>query len=393
MKILQINSVCGVGSTGKICVDIAKVAKEYGHECVIAYGRGEAKNWDNVYKITNSIGNKIHFIKSRIFDRHGLCNSYETKKFVKFIKTYNPDVIHLHNVHGYYINYKILFDYLKTSRAKIVWTMHDMWPITGHCAYAFNCDKWEHQCQWCEYLNDYPKSILDNSFKNHKYKKDAFTKPKTIDIVTPSKWLSDCFRKSYLNKYNIQTINNGIDLNVFKVQNTNWKTKQNLNDYKLILGVASVWDRRKGLDDIIALSDKVNEDVRIILVGLTKEQILKLPSNIIGIERTQNQQELAEIYSSADLFINLTYADNFPTVNIESLACGTPVLTYKTGGSPESITNETGFVIEQGDIFKVSEIVNAFQKTEQIIQDCVEQSKKYNKNDKFQEYIRLYEGN
>lgn len=393
MKILLINSVCGVGSTGKICVDIAKVAKDFGHECVIAYGRGESKNWDNVYKITNSIGNKIHFIKSRIFDRHGLCNSYETKKFVKFIKTYNPDVIHLHNVHGYYINYKILFDYLKTSRAKIVWTMHDMWPITGHCAYAFTCDKWAHQCQKCEYLNDYPKSILDNSFKNHKYKKDTFTKPKTIDIVTPSKWLSDCFRKSYLNKYNIQTINNGIDLNVFKVQNTNWKTKQNLNDYKLILGVASVWDRRKGLDDIITLSDKVNEDVRIILVGLTKEQILKLPSNIIGIERTQNQQELAEIYSSADLFINLTYADNFPTVNIESLACGTPVLTYKTGGSPESITNETGFIVEYGDIEKVAEIINSFQKTREISQECHKQAQYFDKNDKFKEYIRIYEEN
>ena len=137
----------------------------------------------------------------------------------------------------------------------------------------------------------------------------------------------------------------------------------------------------------------VFSNVRIILVGLTKEQILKLPSNVIGIERTQNQQELAEIYSSADLFINLTYADNFPTVNIEALACGTPVLTYKTGGSPESITNETGFVVEQGDIEKVAEIVNTFKKTEQIIQDCVEQSKKYNKNDKFKDYIRLYEGN
>ena len=171
MKILQINSVCGVGSTGKICVDIAKVAKEYGHECVIAYGRGEAKGWDAVYKITNSIGNKLHFVKSRIFDRHGLGNSFETKKFVKFIKTYDPDVIHLHNIHGYYINYKILFDYIKTSRAKIVWTMHDMWPITGHCAQSLDCKKWEHQCQKCNYLNDYPKSILDNSFKNYNDKK------------------------------------------------------------------------------------------------------------------------------------------------------------------------------------------------------------------------------
>ena len=392
MKILQINSVCGVGSTGKICVDIAKVAKEYGHECVIAYGRGEAKGWDAVYKITNSIGNKLHFVKSRIFDRHGLGNSFETKKFIKFIKTYDPDVIHLHNIHGYYINYKILFDYIKTSRAKIVWTMHDMWPITGHCAQSLDCKKWEHQCQKCEYLNDYPKSILDNSFKNYNDKKEYFSKAKDIDIVTPSEWLLGYFKKSYLNKYNIQIINNGIDLNVFKVQNTNWKTKQNLNNYKLILGVASVWNIRKGLDDIIALSNKVNEDVRIILVGLTKEQILKLPANVIGIERTQNQQELAEIYSSADLFINLTYADNFPTVNIEALACGTPVLTYKTGGSPESVTNKTGFVVEQGDIEKVAEIVNTFKKTEQIIQDCVEQSKKYNKNDKFKDYIRLYEG-
>ena len=393
MKILLVNSVCGVGSTGKICVDLANTAKSFGHECVIAYGRGDSRGWSNVYKITNGIGNKLHYIKSRVFDKHGLGNVPETKRFIKFIKSYDPDIIHLHNIHGYFLNYKILFNYLKTTRAKIVWTMHDMWPITGHCVYAFDCNKWEKQCKKCEYLNDYPKALFDNSFKNYKFKQESFTRPDRMEIITPSEWLTNLFKRSSLNKYKINTINNGIDLKVFKFQNSDWKTRQGLRQFRLVLGVASVWDRRKGLNDIITLSNMLEDDVRIVLVGLTKKQISKLPPNIIGIERTQNQQELSEIYSSAELFINLTYADNFPTVNIESLASGTPVLTYKTGGSPESITNKTGFVVEQGDVEKVAEIVNAFKKTEQTIQDCVEQSKKYNKNDKFKDYIRLYEGN
>lgn len=392
MKILQINSVCGVGSTGKICVDIAKVAKDAGHECVIAYGRGQAKGWDSVYKITNSFGNKLHFIKSRIFDRHGLGNAMETRRFIKFIRNYNPDIIHMHNIHGYFLNYKILFKYLKTSSAKIIWTMHDMWPITGHCAYAFDCDKWQTQCSRCKYLNDYPKSIIDNSFRNYKCKKQNFTLPEKMYIITPSDWLSNCLKNSFLNKYSIQTINNGINLNLFKKQNGEWKEKKQLTKYKLILGISSVWDRRKGLDDIVTLSKLVNEDVKIALVGLNKDQLSKLPQNIIGVVRTQNQEELVEMYSSADLFINLTYADNFPTVNIESLACGTPVLTYNTGGSPEVITDHTGFVVDQGNIEEVADIINNFVKTEEISKSCLEQAQKYDKNNKFYEYMRLYEG-
>ena len=390
MKVLLINSVCGVGSTGKICVDLAKCLKESGHDCVIAYGRGEAKGWDKTYKITSSLGNKIHYIKSRLFDKHGLGSTRETKRFIKFINEYNPDVIHLHNIHGYYLNYKILFEYLKTSKAKIVWTMHDMWTMTGHCAYTYECEKWHKGCHNCSKLCDYPKSIKDNSSKNFRLKKELFTSINDLTIVTVSNWLKEEFKKSYFKDCDIRVINNGIDLNIFKQTESDFRKRYSLEDKKVLLAVVDRWTERKGFSDYIKLAEMLDKNTKLIMVGLTEEQKNNLPSNILGITRTENQQQLVEIYSIADLLINLTYSDNFPTVNIESLACGTPVLTYNTGGSPEMLTDETGYVIAQGNMGGVVDIVNNYTKTSNTIKDCLKQALKYEKTLRFKEYIELY---
>lgn len=390
MRVLLVNSVCGVGSTGKICVDIAKLLIEKGHECVIAYGRGVAKGYDNTYKITNSFGNKLHYLKSRLFDRHGLGSKCATRKFIKFIKEYNPDVINLHNIHGYYLNYKMLFDYLRKSSAKIVWTMHDMWPITGHCACVYECKKWENGCHHCSKLSEYPKAILDNSKNNYKNKKQLFTQIENLNVVVVSNWIKGEFEKSFLKDSNIKVINNGIDLNIFKPCESDFRSKHSLENKKIVLGVADRWGAGKGYADFIKLSEMLDSDTKIVMVGVTQEQLNELPSNIIGITRTDDQQQLAELYSTADLFVNLTYSDNFPTVNIEAQACGTPVLTYNTGGSAEMLTQDTGIVIPQGDLKSVVKAIKEFEKTDNIKNLCIENAKKYDKKLRFMDYIDLY---
>lgn len=390
-KILLVNSVCGVGSTGKICVDIARLAKEKGYDCKIAFGRGQAKGWDDVYKIESSFGNKLHYLKSKFFDKHGLGSRRATKKFVNFIKEYNPDVIHLHNIHGYYLNYKILFEFLKTYQGKIIWTMHDMWPITGHCAYPYECEKWQSGCEKCQFKRDYPIAIADNSKGNYKLKKDLFASLKNLTIITPSNWLANEFKKSFLNKFEIKVINNGLDLSVFKPEKSNFKEKYDLQNKKIILGVASVWEKRKGLDDFVKLSGLISDDYRIVLVGVSKEQKQTLPENILAIEKTENQKELAQIYSAADIFVNFTYSDISSMVNMEALACGTPVVCYKTGGAIEMLNETTGAIVKQGDVEGAWEVVKITQKNKELENDCTKHALKFDKNTLFLDYIKEYD--
>ncbi|MDU7004199.1 glycosyltransferase [Clostridium sp.] len=278
MKILQINSVCGFGSTGRIATDLYKIIEEQGHECVIAYGRGKAPDGFNTIKIGSKFDNYMHVIMTRIFDKHGFGSIKATKKFIEKVKKYDPDVIHLHNIHGYYINIEILFNYLKEANKKVVWTLHDCWTFTGHCSYFdyVGCDKWKEGCHNCPQKGDYPTSnFIDNSKKNYEIKKGIFTGIKDMTIVTPSKWLAGLVKESFLGKYKIEVINNGIDLNVFKPTKSNFRDRYGINDKIIILGVASVWDRRKGLDYFVKLSSILGEKYQIVVVGVTEKQIKK----------------------------------------------------------------------------------------------------------------------
>ena len=391
MKVLIVNSVCGIGSTGKICVDIANCLNSRGHDCVIAYGRGEARGYDNTYKISSSFGNKAHYLVSRIFDRHGLGSTFATKKFIKFIKEFNPDVIHLHNLHGYYLNYKVLFKFLQTYTGKIIWTMHDMWAVTGHCACSLECNKWHDGCKNCSKLKEYPSTFMDNSKKNYELKKSLFTTLKNFTVVTVSYWLKNEFEKSYFKNCRIEVVHNGIDLSLFKPYETNIREKYNLGEKKVLLAVANSWPERKGLSDYTKLANKLDDNTKLVMVGLTEEQIKNLPSKIIGITRTENQKQLAELYSTADLFVNLTYSDTFGMVNIESQACGTPVLTYETGGCPETIGTKVGYIVPQGDLDAVYKIIESFKKDKNMTKLCVEHAMNFRKEDKYLEYAKLIE--
>lgn len=398
MKVLQINSVCGYGSTGRIAVDLYHMLEEQGHDCCIAYGRGTAPDDIQTIKIGNKVDFYFHALITRIFDEHGFASKRATRKFIQQAKEYNPDIIHLHNIHGYYINIEVLFQYLKEANRPVIWTLHDCWSFTGHCAHfaPTDCYKWKEQCEECELKGEYPQScFLDHSKKNYFRKKRAFLGVENLLFITPSKWLSNMLKQSFLKDYNVTTIPNGIDNQVFypiDVSQITQKKEQLTKKYgidfskKIFLGVASVWTKDKGFTDFIKISEIVPEEVQIVLVGVSKKQKKMLSSNIIGIERTENQKELASLYACADVFLNPTYADTFPTVNMEAITCGTPVVTYMTCGSPESILEGCGHVVAKGQYkelaLRAKDLADSNRK--------IAVSNKFDKKDSCSKYYDIY---
>ncbi|MBR1623296.1 MAG: glycosyltransferase [Pseudobutyrivibrio sp.] len=388
MKILMINSVCGIRSTGRICTDLALKLEAQGHTVKIAYGREHVPAEFERFAVP--IGSKwdvdMHFLKARLLDGMGLGSKSATKDFIEWVKTYDPDVIHLHNIHGYYINISILFNYLKTCGKKIIWTLHDCWSFTGHCMYFNyeNCSKWQTGCGNCPQNGVYPKRLgPDRSDYNYKVKQDLFTGIPNFYIITPSQWLKDLAAQSYLKDYPIEVINNGVDTQVFKPTDSDILKRLGIPDKKVILGVAAVWDRRKGMSDFIKLKELLDDSYRIVLVGLSKKQVDELPEGIIGIERTDSVKELVELYSAAYVFVNATYEDNYPTTNLEAIACDTPVITYDTGGSPES-ANIYGVTLKEKSaeaIYKALADVPGFKRLPQSISN----------SDSINAYANLYE--
>ncbi len=360
MKVLMINTVCGVSSTGRICTDILDVLSMEGHECRIAYGREPVpdKYKEYSYRILSSLGVKIDALKSRFFDNAGFNSSSATQRFIRWIEEYDPGIIHLHNLHGYYLNIEILFNYLRRVGKPVVWTLHDSWAFTGHCAIPdfVGCDRWVEGCYDCPMRKEYPASLfMDNSQKNYENKKRTFTDIPKMTLVTPSVWLADRVKRSFFSDMPVMVINNGIDTNAFKPTKSDFREKHGLQNKRVVLGVASAWGRAKGLDDAFKLSRLLGEDYRVVLVGLNEQQCREAPNDIVPIMRTNSKEELAGIYTAADVFVNLTYSDNYPTVNLEAQACGTPVLTYRTGGSVESVPG--GNVVPQGDLGALKELI------------------------------------
>ncbi|WP_391202996.1 glycosyltransferase [Psychrobacillus sp. L4] len=396
MKVIQINSVCGIGSTGRIATDIHNILIEQGHESYISYGRDNPKNCDTAIKIGTKYDNYTHVALTRIYDKHGFGSKKATMEFIKKVEEFNPDVIHLHNIHGYYINIELLFDYLKKANKPIIWTLHDCWAFTGHCTHFdyTGCKKWKTGCSDCPEKNSYPASaFIDNSKVNYFKKKDIFNGVKNLTIITPSKWLANLVQESYLRDYPVKVINNGIDLNVFQSTKNNFREKNNLEGKFIILGVASIWSRKKGFEYFLELSSRIKANEIIVLVGVTEKQKKLLPKNVLGINKTNNIKELAKIYSAADVFINPTLEDNFPTVNLEALACGTPVITFETGGSVESIDTNSGFIVEKGDIKGLINSIEKVKEQGKLIYSthCKNRARElYDKSDKFNEYLQEY---
>lgn len=385
MRVVQVNVSAACGSHGVIAEEIGRLALGNGWESKIAYGRRARESRSELIRVGGKFDMIWHGIESRLFDRHGLASLGATRRLVKQLEEYKPDIVHLHNIHGYYLNYPSLFDYLKLSGVRVIWTLHDCWPFTGHCAYytAANCMKWQSHCVECPEKGSYPASLaMDRSTKNFNLKRRCFTGLKDLTLVPVSDWLAGDVRKSFLGEYPIMTIHNGVDLDIFKPRNN--------KGGKFILGVASIWERRKGLPEFFKLREILPQEYKIFLVGLSEKQLSMLPDGIEGIMRTDSCEALSELYSRASVLINPTYEDNFPTVNIEALACGTPVVTYRTGGSPEAVDELTGVVVERGDVQGLVEGIRLAERLRP--EDCRARAEaKFNKDDCFRKYIELYE--
>lgn len=394
MNIVFINTVKNSGSTGRITADLAHTAENNGFTSYTAYGRGKAAANFNEYRI----GNRVDFVKHVAFHfatgRNGFFSQSVTKRFLRWLDGINPDLIHLHNIHGFYLHIGMLFDYIKQHNIPVIWTFHDCWPFTGHCAHFdyIHCTQWQEGCHNCSiYRSSYPYSIFkDNCIENFALKKEAFTNVQNLTIVTPSYWLSDLLKSSFLKQYTTKVIPNGINLQVFKPLNM-----ENPNpDTKNILGVANVWSARKGLSAFLQLAEMLDDSYHITLVGLNTHQQLKIkklfPRKITPLKRTQNLEELVALYNNAYVFVNPTLEDNFPTTNLEALACGTPVITYQTGGSPESIDSSCGIVVEKDNIKALYDAILSLPNSNITRTACRQRALLYNKDTCFQEYIKLY---
>ena len=415
MKILQINTFYLYGSTGRIVYDLAQVQERSCMESYVVYGTNTSANdfyskAQNIYRLQGPFRRKLNILRTRLFEHHGFYNEEETRRLIDISNKVRPDIIHLHNIHNHYVHVGMLFDYIKKHNIPVVWTLHDCWPFTGHCAYFdyANCDKWKTMCHACPSIHDYPPTwFFDKSSRNYKDKRTTFSGVNNLMLVTPSKWLADLTRDSFLNKYPVRVINNGVDTQKFKPLRVNIKNRLGIEGKKMLLAMATTFDRRKGTLYLKQLPGMLNYDEVLVLVGLGKEQLgqFDMP-RCIGVGRTTSVEELAAYYATADVFVNPTLEDNFPTTNIEALACGTPVVTFNTGGSIESVLdgesvvceNETiytsvGAVAPKGDIQALLAAVRKIlAKDKSAFRDTcrLKAEERYEKNKQYLKYIELY---
>ena len=350
---LQINTNIGYNSVGRIAEQIGLEAMKDGWRSVIAYGRDidpDFKSQSETIKIGNKLDGVIHGLETRLFDRHGLGSTRATQKFIKEIDELSPDVIHLHNIHGYYLNYQILFEYLAQRGTPVVWTFHDMWPITGHCAFPdpAGCVKWQTQCHDCPLRKEYPASMFkDNSYANYLAKRKAFTSLKNLNIVTVSDYYKDIVNKSFLSSYSVTSIRNGVEILPIKKEKT----------APYILGVASNWEPRKGLNQFIELRELLPKNIDIILIGLNDKQISMLPTGMTGIKRLSDKSELYQYYANAIAYVNLSMGETLSLTNLEAQACGIPTVTYASGGTIETVSAKTGIALPAGDILTLASYI------------------------------------
>ena len=397
-KLLQINPVVRLNtSTGRIIKEIGKLAISEGWDSYIAYSGardGVPPHSSKLVPVGNKADLALHLLATRLLDAHGLASGRATESFIRRIKEIDPDVIHIHNIHGYFLNYPILFRYLAESGKPVVWTVHDCWLYTGHCYYysAASCDKWKSGCGACPQKRAFPASLLlDRSARNWKDKSRAFGSLENLTIVPVSEWIREEMASSFLAGKRFRVIHNGIDLETFRPEAASGGRQEG----RVYLGVASIWLKEKGFDDLMALAAKLLPDEKLVLVGRTTDaQKARAPQNVTLIERTENIGKLAELYASSSVFLNPTWQDNYPTVNLESIACGTPVVTYRTGGSIEAVTGGNGAVVEQGDVDALLQKAREAASLDKA--QTVSRLRKYalehfRKEDCYKKYIELYE--
>lgn len=391
MKIVQINTTCGAGSTGKICVAVSELLTQSGVENHILYTSGHSEHPAGK-KYMSAPEVKLQALKSRVLGNYGFQSKQATRRLLEELDRIAPDIVHLHNLHGHNVHLGDLLTYLKTKKIKVFWTFHDCWAFTGYCPHydMIGCARWQTGCGQCPQRNRF-SWFFDRSYALYEKKKQLLT-GLDLTIITPSEWLAEQVKQSFLQDCPVQVIRNGINLSVFQPEKSDFREKYGIAEDKLILlGVAFDWGQRKGLDVFLHLAQKLDPDkFQIVLVGTDDSVDKQLPSNIISIHRTANQAELVEIYTAADLLVNPTREDTFPTVNMESLACGTPVLTFRTGGSPEMLDEQTGRVVECDDEEALYQALLSMAEHPVGRADCLRRATQFDEKDRFREYVTLY---
>ncbi len=393
MKVLLVNSVCGFGSTGRITAGLAEMLIQNGDDALVAYGRKTGTDAIPSVKIGSTASKLLHLMMTRVFDGHAFWSKAATRRLIRVLDEFKPDIIHLHNLHGYYIHAGMLMRAIRERNIKVVWTLHDCWTFTGHCAHFeyIGCDKWKSGCRSCPQKKEYPASLVfDRSSRNYKYKKEWFNLPEQMTIVTPSDWLAKLVKASFLGQYPVKTIHTGIDHTVFNPTASDLKDTLNLHGKTVLLGVSSIFTDRKGLNDLIQLAKRLPNDYHIVLAGLAKTQMRGLPENITALPRQSCAEDMAKLYSMADVLVNPTKEDTFPTINLEALACGTPVITYDAGGCAEAVDESCGEVVRRDDIDGILSAVIRLKKNPVSQKSCIKRSKAFTLEKQLNEYHAAY---
>ena len=396
-KLIQINTVSNT-STGKLMGDIQRKADACGYETLSIVGRRKPFSDLSCIKIGNPISFWCHVGITTLFDKHGYGSYFATKKVIRVLRREKPDIIHLHNLHGYYLYLPLLFRYIKNEfTGQLFWTFHDLWPVTGHCAHftAAGCEKWKTGCEKCPQKKQYPVSLfLDGAKKNYENKKRLFSDFSNLTIVVPSMWMEQQVNKSFMSKYPIRVIPNGIDLETFTYRADYQELYEKYgidNKKKILLGVASIWNNRKGLGDFLRLAEILSGEYQIVLVGLSRQQIKKLPQNITGIRRTENKDELVKLYSMAHIFVNPSVEESFSLVTAEALACGTPIIVLDTSAVKDFVCQENGVVLHTPDPEDYMDAIRIMEEKKMSRETIRETALKYDVKRYGERIMELYE--
>ncbi len=397
MRVFQLNTFCGVKSTGRIATDIAKLLEKEGHECRVGFGAEDAPSEYGRFavRVGGPVERKLHGALRKLLDGEGYGSHVGTLALIRKMKRFQPDVVHLHNIHGCYLNFRLLFGYLRREGIPVVWTFHDCWPFTGHCAYFdyAQCEKWKTRCHACPQQRSYPVCIgLDGSRRNHRHKQKLFTELKSLTIVTPCHWLKGYVQCSLFEGVPVRVVYNGVDPGVFHpVDGSPLRARYGLDAPYVVLAVAAAWDERKGLTYLLEAANALGPEYQVVVLGLSPEQLRGLPSSVRGLPATGSVAELAQWYSLASCLANPTMEDNMPMVNLEALACGTPVAVFKTGGCVEAVDETCGRLVEQGSAAGLAQAILELAPQKAALEKaCVERSQRFLASDCYRQYLALY---
>lgn len=397
MKIIEINATYGFASTGSIVMDIEKTARENGHSVGVAYQKAEVKP-ENGIRVGGVLSYKLHAVLSRVAGRQGYASYFATKRLISWLERQKPDIVHLHNLHSNYINIPLLLAFLAKKDIATVLTLHDCWFFTGKCFHFVesHCDKWKKGCGDCPRNKlDIKSLFFDRTARVFKDKKRLFESIPRLSVVGCSDWISDMARQSLLSSKEITRIYNGIDTDLFAPKSTTFRKENNIGEGYVVLGAANKWLLPENLELFDKFLKTRDSDDLLVLFGADEDyrQLCKNKEGVILLGYINSKEEMANLFASADVFVNPTHADTLPTVNMEAASSGIPVVTYNVCGSPELVKNGvSGYVVEEGDIDGMLTAIRWCKAGKIKSADCRDFAlANFDKNDNYKRYIELFE--